>query len=152
MPYRVEWIVQYRVLYIREYDEVSLDDIRHITRETADLMEEASRSSAALLIGIIDLNDAHLGTSLPIFSLGLDEIAAAVDPRMWKARLGFVALITTTEVVRDMTAFVISRSRQPLTTVASLDEALLIVRYMYPELQAQLNTYRDRNLSYGNHS
>ncbi|MBK8020896.1 MAG: hypothetical protein IPK19_05570 [Chloroflexi bacterium] len=150
MAYRVEWIVQDRVLYMREYDAVQLEDIRDISQRAADLLEAAYRSGARLVIGIVDLSDARFETSLPLFRHGLEEIAAAVDPRMWKAKPGFVVLITTTEAARDITSFVISTSKQPLTTVETLDEALLVVRYMYPELQAQLDAYRDRHLSLGN--
>lgn len=139
MPYQVAWIVEYQVLYVREYGEVTLDDIRDSTRIVADEMDTAYASATPLVIGIVDLRDSRFGVSVRVLAGGVQHIANVVDPRLWKAKPGFVVLITTGEAAKYITSLVIALSKQPMTSVGTLEEALMVVRSMYPELVAQLN-------------
>jgi|GEM_PF-6112000 len=144
MAYQVSWIVQHRVLYVRESGRVTLDDIRESTKLIADYMDDAYANSAALVIGIIDLRESKFALSLRTLANGVQNIASVVDPRHWKAKPGFVVLVTTGESAKYITSLVIGLSKQPMTTVATIEEALMVVRYMYPELQTFLDEYIDQ--------
>lgn len=146
MAYQVLWIVEHRVLHISLSGQLTLDDFRDSSREIADYLDHAYQSGARLVIGIVDVREAALGQLLhSVLSTTVEEISTAVDSRLWKAKPGFIVLVTTSESAKALTSLVIRLSSQPLTTVATLAEALMVVSYMYPELQAQLDSYRDNN-------
>jgi hypothetical protein len=148
MAYQVHWIVENRVLYISLSDQLALADIRESSLQIADLMDEAYKNKASLVIGIVDMRDANLGSLVRSFvSSAVQEISTAVDSRLWKAKPGFIVMITTSDAAKTLTSLVIRLSSQPLTTVGTLAEAITVVSYMYPELQAQLNAYRDNDSS-----
>lgn len=150
MAYNVFWIVEHRVLYISESGQVTLEDIRLSTQEVAAAMEEAYQSGAALIIGVLNVRHADLSRLIrSALTTTIDEIASVIDPRLWKAKPGFIILITTSETAKTLLSLVVRLSSQPMTTVGTVDEALTVVSYMYPELAAELKAYRHDDRSAG---
>lgn len=146
MAYNVHWIVRHHVLYVSLSEDITLDDFRGVSKQSADYMDEAYNSgSSNIIIGIIDLTNARMGMLMRSAVSLAQDISDVIDKRHWEAKPGFVVLITQSEAAKLLTSIVIRVSRQPMTTVGSLDEALMVVRYMYPELQAQLETYMQEN-------
>jgi hypothetical protein len=145
MSYRVFWIVEHHVLYIRLSGHIGLDDFHDSSKHIADLMDEAyAKDTANIIIGVIDLRDASLGMLVrSAITASAQTIADVIDPRVWKARPGFTILITTSDAARMLTSIIIRLTTQPMTTVGTLAEALMVVSYMYPELQTQLTAYTD---------
>ncbi|MFN8529810.1 MAG: hypothetical protein U0670_14490 [Anaerolineae bacterium] len=150
MAYNVFWIVEHRVLYIDESEQITLEDIRLSTRETAAAMDEAYQSGAALIIGILNVSHADLSRLMrSVVTTTVDEIASVIDPRLWKAKPGFIILITASETAKMLLSLVIRLSSQPMTTVGTVEEALTVVSYMYPELADALKSYRHDDRSAG---
>jgi hypothetical protein len=146
MAYKVLWIVEHRILHISLSGHLTVDDIRESSKQINDYLDEAYKRQASLVIGIVDLREASLEQLVRSFiSTAVQEIASAVDSRLLKAKPGFIVLITSSESAKTITSLVIRLSSQPLTTVGTLGEALTVVSYMYPELQAQLESYRDND-------
>lgn len=148
MSYQAFWIIKHRVLYNQLAGDITLDDFRGISKETADLITDAYTSlPGQMVIGVIDIREANLGQFLRLaMTAAVQNIADVIDSRVWKAKSGFVILITTSQSAKVITGMVIRLSAQPMTTVATLDEALTVVSYMYPELQAELNTFKTTDL------
>ncbi|MDX2075910.1 MAG: hypothetical protein SFZ02_05730 [bacterium] len=143
MAYDVHWIVKYQVIYVGLLDDITLDDFRDSSKQIADYMDEAySQEVTHKIIGVIDLTHAKLGTLMRFTLSAAQDIANVIDPRNLKAKPGFTILVTVSEVAKLITGLVIRLSRQPMTTVATLDEALNVVGNMYPELKIQLTTYQ----------
>lgn len=151
MAYQVFWIVQHRVLYIQLAGDIVLDDFRDSSRQIADYMDEAYQTlPGSVVIGIIDLREAHLGQFLRLaIAAAVQSIADVLDPRVWKAKSGFVVLITTSQSAKIITSMVIRLTTQPMTTIGTLDEALTVVGYMYPELHDPLNAFKETDLFTG---
>lgn len=150
MAYNVFWILEHRVLYISQSEQVTLEDIRLSSREIADSMEEAYKSGAAFIIGVLDMSSADLSRLLrSVLTTAADEIASVIDPRVWNAKPGFIILITASETARTILSLVVRLSSQPMTTVGTVDEALTVVGYMYPELAAELKAYHHDEHSAG---
>lgn len=149
MAYQVSWIVQNRVLYIKLSGDITLEDFHSSTRQIADYMEDAySSDSSGMIIGIVDLRASGFGQLMrSILSTLAQEIAAVIDSRLWKAKPGFIILITTSDAAKLLTSMIIRLSTQPMTTVGTLAEALTVVSYMYPELQSQLDIYQESQQS-----
>lgn len=142
MAYQVYWIIQNHVIYVSLSGDITLDDFRESSKQIADYMDIATSQGASnIIIGIVDLTDAKLGFLVRSTMSGAPDISDMIDPRHWKAKPGFVVLITMSEAAKLLTSIIIRISRQPMTTVATLKEALLVVRYMYPELQTELEAY-----------
>ncbi len=143
MAYTVSWIVEDRVIYVSLYGEITLDDFRESSKQIADYLDIAyARANGEIVVGVIDLTAAGLGVLLRSTVSAAQDISNVVDPRHWEAKPGFVLLITQNDVAKLLTSIVIRISKQPMTTVGSLEEALMVVRSMYPELQAQLEAYQ----------
>jgi hypothetical protein len=151
MSYQVFWIVENHVLYISLSGDVTLDDFRDSSKHIADHMDAAySSGSSDIIIGIIDLREAALAMLLrSVISAAAQAIADVIDPRIWNAKPGFTVLITTSEAAKMLTSIIIRLTSQPMTTIGTLAEALTVVSYMYPELQTQLDVYRDNHQSAG---
>ena len=149
MSYQLSWVIPHRVFWLRQEAEVTLEQIRGFTREIADYIEVANRNTPdAALIGIIDMREADFSSLLrSALSLIVNQISEVVDPRIWKAKPGFVTLIINSERGQLAISLVIKISAQPMTTVATFDEALTIIGAMYPELEATLTTYKEHHLS-----
>jgi hypothetical protein len=145
MAYQVSWIVQHNVLYIGLSGEIALDDFRGASAQIAGLMDDAYASgSSSMIIGLVDLHDAHVKHLLrAVIGTLVQEIAAVIDPRLWQARPGFIILITTSDTAKLLSSLILRLTTQPLTTVGTLNEALTVVSYMYPELLPQLDAFRD---------
>jgi hypothetical protein len=144
MAYQVHWIIQNHVIYIALSGDITLDDFRDSSRQIADYMDVAYQSEASsIIIGIIDLQQAKLGGILRSAISAAQDIADVIDARVWKAKPGFVVLITVSEAAKMLTSILIRISKQPMTTVGTMREALMVVRYMYPELQTELDTYQE---------
>jgi hypothetical protein len=144
MAYQVHWIIQNHVLYVGLSGDITLDDFRDSSRQIADYMDVAYQSEASsIIIGIIDLQQAKLGGILRSAISAAQDIADVIDARVWKAKPGFVVLITVSEAAKMLTSILIRISKQPMTTVGTMREALMVVRYMYPELQTELDTYQE---------
>lgn len=142
MAYKVAWIVPHHVLYTSLSDDVRLEDFRESSREIGDLMDEAYASgTGSIIIGIIDLTHAKMGQLMRSVISAAQDIYDQIDPRMWQAKPGFVVLVTVSESAKLLTSLVIRISKQPMTTVGTMEEAMMVVRYMYPELQHQLDEY-----------
>lgn len=142
MAYQVHWVIQNHVLYIGLSGDISLDDFRDSSKQIADYMDDAYASeSASVIIGIIDLQQAKLGVLMRSAISAAQDIADVIDARVWKAKPGFVVLITVSEAAKMLTSLLIRISKQPMTTVGTMHEALMVVRYMYPELQTELEIY-----------
>lgn len=140
MAHQVDWIAKYHVLSIRYTGSITLDDIHASTVEVADHLTEAYQNAPDhLIIGVVDMQDTGLGqvirSVLPTVARRISEI---IDPRIWKAKPGFVILITTSETAKLLISLIIRLYSQPMTTVASLDEALNVIRHMYPDLEPLL--------------
>jgi hypothetical protein len=144
MAYQVYWIIHHHVLHIRFADDLQLDDLRDSSRLIADHIGDAyDNAPQNVITGVVDMSAAHLGSLLrTMLSLLVKQIADVIDPRIWKAKPGFVVLITKSEHAQTAVSLVVKLSSQPMTTVATLDEALTVVGAMYPELQAELDTFR----------
>jgi hypothetical protein len=143
MAYDVHWIVKYQVIYIGLLDDISLDDFRDSSKEIADYLDEAySQEVTHKIIGVIDLTHAKLGTLMRFTLSAAQDIANVIDARNLQAKPGFTILVTVSEVAKLITGLVIRLSKQPMTSVASLDEALNVVANMYPELKIPLNNYQ----------
>ncbi|MBZ0280407.1 MAG: hypothetical protein K8L97_06675 [Anaerolineae bacterium] len=143
MAYQVFWIVQNHVLYVSLSGDITLDDFRGVSKKSADYMDAAYASgTSSIIIGIIDLTDANLGKLMRSAVSAAQDISNVIDARHWKAKPGFVVLITVSDSAKMLTSFIIRISKQPMTTVGTMNEALMVVRYMYPELQTQLDDYR----------
>ncbi|MDX2139261.1 MAG: hypothetical protein SF123_14340 [Chloroflexota bacterium] len=150
MAYHVSWIVRHQVLYISLSDEITLADFRDSTKQIADYMDDAySTGTTNLIIGIIDLTHAKLGFLMRSAISVAQDISDVIDPRHWNAKPGFVVLITVSEAAKLLTSVIIRISKQPMTTVASLNEALAVVCSMYPDLQTQIDTYQASEHSAG---
>lgn len=147
MAHQGFWMVQHRVLYLSMSDDVILDDFRGISRLAADKLEEVSAHAPNnLVIGIVDLRAAKLVQMMRrVVSAAVQNIAEVIDPRIWKAKPGFVVIITTSDSAKMMTALVIRLYAQPMTSVGTLDEAITVVGSMFPELTAQMDAYRDKD-------
>jgi hypothetical protein len=143
MAYHVTWIIEHHVLYVSLSGDMSLDDFRGVSKQSADYMDDAYASgTSGIIIGIIDLTDANLGILMRSALSVAQDISNVIDSRHWKAKPGFVVLITVSDSAKMLTSFIIRISKQPMTTVGTMDEALTVVRYMYPELQSQLDDYQ----------
>lgn len=143
MAYEVSWIVQHHVLYTRFLDEITLDDFRGVSTAAADMLDLAYASdSSGIIIGIVDLSNASLGPLLRYATAVVKDISSMIDPRVWKAKPGFVVLITVSETAKLVTSLIIHISKQPMTTVGSIEEALTVVRSMYPELSTLFDADR----------
>ena len=146
MAYKVHWIVKYNVLYTSLSGDITLDDFRESTREVADLMDDAYQSgSKNIIIGVIDLTEAKLSMLVRSAVSVSQDISDVIDPRVWNAKPGFVVLVTVSTSAQMLTSIIIRISKQPMTTVGNLEEALTVVRYMYPELQTQLDGYLEND-------
>lgn len=153
MAYKVAWIVPHHVLYTSLSEDVRLEDFRESSRLTGDMMDEAYASgSASIIIGIIDLTHARMSQLMRSVITSAQEIYDQIDPRMWTAKPGFVVLVTVSESAKLLTSLVIRISKQPMTTVGTLEEAMMVVRYMYPELQEQLDEYLNSDRQVGTSS
>jgi hypothetical protein len=144
MSYHVSWIIPNHILYIHYTDELLLDDLRASSKLIAEHMETAHEEAPQNIItGVVDIRDADLGSLLrSMLTVVVRQIADVIDPRLWKAKSGFIVLVTGSERARTAVSLVVKLSSQPMTTVGSLDEALTIVGSMYPELQAQIEEYK----------
>ncbi|MBI5929747.1 MAG: hypothetical protein HY862_10585 [Chloroflexi bacterium] len=152
MAYQVHWVIQNHVLYISLSGDITLDDFRDSSKQIADSMDEAYKSeSASIIIGIIDLQQAKLGMLMRSAISAAQDIADVIDTRVWKAKPGFVVLITVSEAAKMLTSVLIRISKQPMTTVGTMHEALMVVRYMYPELQTELEVYERNQPPAGSH-
>jgi hypothetical protein len=143
MTYQVFWIVENHILYIGLSGDLTLGDFRDSSKHIADHMDAAYSTSSDIVIGIIDLREASLGQLVRSVISAAQSISEVIDPRIWKAKSGFTILITTSESAKVLTSIIIRLTAQPMTTVGTLLEALTVVSYMYPELQSQLDAYRD---------
>lgn len=142
MAYKVHWIIPHQVLYVSLLGDITLDDFRNVSKQSADYMDDAYSSGASdIIIGIIDLTEAKLAMLLRSTLSISQDISDVIDKRHWQAKPGFVVLVTLSETAKLLTSFVIRVSKQPMTTVGSMEEALMVVRYMYPELQTKLDAY-----------
>ncbi len=150
MAYKVFWIVENHVIYVSLSADITLDDFRHSSKQIADYMDEAYRTGTTdIIIGIVDLTEARLGPLMRSALSVAPEISNVIDPRHWQAKPGFVVLVTLSDAAKLLTSLIIRISRQPMTTVGSLKEALMVVRYMYPDLAEQIATYEDKHASSG---
>jgi hypothetical protein len=151
MAYQVWWIVENRVLYIRQPLDLTLEDIRDSTRDIADHIEAAyQHNPTPLIIGVLDMREATVDRLMrSALSVAVKNVVDVIDPRVWKAKPGFIILITTSNTVKLLIYPVIKLSSQPITTVATLAEALTVVSYMYPELQTELDDFRKTDLFAG---
>lgn len=122
-----------------------MDDFRASSKIIADNMDSAYKSEVqGIIIGIVDLQEASLARLMrTIMTALVQEIASVIDPRIWDAKPGFTILITTSETAKLLTSLIIRLSSQPMTTVGTLAEALMVVSYMYPELQPLLDAHAD---------
>ena len=144
MVYRAFWIVENRVLYIGQREHVTFEDVRFSTQQIADYIDDAYAHGSKLVIGILDLNGVDL--SLLVHSplaTAVNEIADVIDPRLLKAKPGFIILVTTSNDTKAIISPIVRLAVQPMTTVGTLHEALTVASYMYPELKDQLGAYRD---------
>jgi hypothetical protein len=152
MTYDVSWIIENHVLYIHYQGEVSLGDIRQSTRDVVDWVEAVyEQNPENTVIGVVDLTEANLNQILWTTTLNIivKQVKDVIDPRITRLKTGFVALITDSERARIVISLLLRLFSQPLTTVASLDEALAIIDSMYPELAEQLEHYRENHISAG---
>jgi hypothetical protein len=149
MSYQVSWIIPNHVLYIRYTDDLTLDDLRDSSRLMMEHLEVAYRDTPQNVItGVVDIREADLGSLFrSIMTVVVKQIADVIDPRIWKAKSGFVILITSSEYAKTAVSLVVKLSSQPMTTVATLDEALTVIASMYPELQTQIEDYKKHHLS-----
>lgn len=142
MAYHVAWIVPQRVIYISLSDDITLTDFRDSSKIIADYLDEAYASNlSSPIVGVVDLTYAKLGFLMRSAISVAQDISDVIDPRHWNAKPGFVVLITVSEVAKMVTSVVIRISKQPMTTVASLGEALAVVRSLYPDLHTQIDAY-----------
>jgi len=152
MAYDVSWIIENHVLYIHYQGKVSLDDIRQSTRQVVDWVEAVyEQNPENTVIGVVDLTEANLNQILWTTTLNIivKQVKDVIDPRITRLKTGFVALITDSERARTVISLLLRLFSQPLTTIASLDEALTVIASMYPELAAQLEHYRENHISAG---
>ena len=144
MPTKVFWIVRDRVIYMCASGDVTLNDIGDMTQSVADHMDEAYLNRATLIVGMVDLREANLSSVMrSVLSTSVSEISNVIDSRLWKAKPGFIVLLRTSDAAKTIISLIVQISKQPMTTVGTLSEGLTVVSYMYPELQEQLNAYRD---------
>lgn len=145
MAYKVSWIVPNRVLYILQTGDITLEDIRLSSVQIADHLESAYASSGGtMVIGVVDMRDIRLGHVMrSVVTAAVKDIANVIDSRVWRAKPGFVVLITGSDSAKLLVSLIIRISSQPLTTVGTMAEALTVVSYMYPELKEELDQYRD---------
>jgi hypothetical protein len=146
MAYRVDWIVPQRVIYINLHDDITIADFRDSSKLIADYLDEAyAQQTANPIVGVVDLTHAKLGFLMRSAISVAQDISDVIDPRHWNAKPGFVVLITMSEAAKLLTAVIIRISKQPMTTVASLGEALAVVRSLYPDLNTQIDSYQADN-------
>jgi hypothetical protein len=150
MAYQVDWIVRHHILYITFTGDITLEDFQQSSKIISDEMDAAYAADASgIIIGIVDLREASLGRLLRLGVAAAQDISGVLDPRVWKAKPGFVVLITLSDTARLLTSILIKLSKQPMTTVGTMPEALTVVSYMYPELQSRLDAFRDSQPSAG---
>lgn len=151
MAYDVSWIIENHVLYIHYQGEVSLQDVRESTRDVVDLIEAAyEQHPENAVIGVVDLTEASLNQILwTTLSVVVKQVTDVLDPRIGRLKTGFAVVITGSERVKTVISLLLRLFSQPLTTVASLNEALTVIESMYPEFAAQLERYRENNISAG---
>lgn len=149
MSYQVKWIIENQVLYIQQAGDVSLDDLRASSKLIADHIFSAYAATPEnVVIGIVDMSDARFGSLLrAAIPIVVKQVADIIDPRIWDAKPGFTVLVTSSERAKLAISLVIKISAQPLTTVATLDEALTVISAMYPELRTQLESYKLADVS-----
>jgi hypothetical protein len=139
MPYQVMWLVRDRVLYESQSGDVTLDEIRELTTQIADLLDIAYTKFPGSIVAILDMREANLSHLVESHTpAGIRRIAEAIDPRIWKARKGFTILITSRTHVQIVISLITKVFSQPITTVGSFDEALEVATTMYPELRGVL--------------
>ena len=150
MTYQVSWVIEDHVLYIHYSGNISLDDIRQSTRDVVDLIEAIyEQHPENTAIGVVDLTEANLNQILwtTTLSIVVKQVTDVIDPRITRLKTGFAVLITGSERARTVISLLLRLFSQPLTTVASLDEALTVIEAMYPKLGERLSHYRENHIS-----
>jgi len=149
MAYHVSWIIEDHVLYIDYKGEVSLDDVRGSTHDVVDLIEGTyRRKPESIVTGVVDLQGASLRTILwTTLNIVVKQVNDVIDPRIRDLKTGFAVLITGSERAKTVISLLLRLFSQPLTTVASLDEALTVIEAMYPKLEERLGNYRENHIS-----
>lgn len=149
MPYQVYWMIPDHVMYMKFTGEVSLDDLRDSTQQIADFLASAYKNAPEnTIVGMVDMGDARLDSLFwSAMSIVVKQVADVVDPRLWRSKPGFTVLISNSEIAKTAISLVIKISNQPMTSVATLDEAIMTVGAMYPELMEALDAYQREHLS-----
>lgn len=143
MSHQVYWVIEDHVLYASQYGNISLESIHDISKDIADIVEAShQRAPDNVTIGIVDMREVRVDMVIrALASASIHKIFDVVDPRVWKFKPGFTVLITASDYVSMLVSIIIKISNQPMTTVGSLEEAIEVIKSMYPELTKQLDSY-----------
>lgn len=143
MSYQVFWIIENQVLYDNQSGDVTVDEIRALSAEIADMLEDAYQQNRGFVVAILDMREANVTKLLQTHTpAGIRHVTDALDPRIWKMKKGFTILITNRAHVKIIISLITMLVSQPITTVASFDEAIEITANMYPELRETLQTWK----------
>ncbi len=145
MAHDVYWMIENHVIYTKYTGEITLDDIRGSTQMIADLLEGAyANAPHNTIIGVVDTHEGVLTSMLrAAVSMVVQQVADVIDKRVWKAKPGFTVLITTNQHAKMIIALLVRLANNPMTTVETLDEALMVIGTMYPELADQIEALND---------
>ena len=143
MPYQLFWVIKDRVFYDNQTGDVTAQEIHELTTRIGNYLDDAYQRNSGIVIGILDMREANLSNLVQSHTpAGIRHITDAIDPRIWKVKKGFTILITNQSHVKIIISIITMLVSQPITTVASFDEALEITANMYPELRKDLEVWK----------
>ena len=110
------------------------------TKDIADMLAVSYQDAPTnTIIGLVDMSHANLESLLrSAVTVVVKQVSDVIDPRIWQSKPGFTILITGSERAKIMISLVVKISNQPMTSVGSMEEALNIIRSMFPELNEAL--------------
>lgn len=146
MPYKTSWIIKYRLILQQITGELDPSDISNLTATLADFIEEAQAQGYTNLPAIFDMREMEGELPEQTFtSIEMEEFISTLDPRLLNIKRGFLILITPNKKVSSYVSIINQIFAQPMTTVQTMEEALDIIRSMYPKLSKLLEDENNTN-------
>lgn len=137
MPYEIAWYTEQRVMSIRLYGSVTLDDMERMTQESIDYVTNGSGPVHA----IVSQYDVE---SMPH---NLPALLKSMKPRR-QPNSGFTVVVTKNPVTRFLGSALFQAVGLEMRTAATFEDALAILRNIDPTLDglaAEATGYRSPN-------
>lgn len=115
MPYEIKWLLENRIVYMRDYDECVLEDLRDAVEDLYKLLGDGEKPVHLI----------HDNRDVTKYPISMETLKSVVKKH---ANMGWIVFVSQDKLARFITVVLSTAVGQSAKHAETLDEAMAILR------------------------